>query len=84
MCSNVILQHSPGHPSKGCSGTQLSNLLRMSPIIPKDQKIYNLRYDDIRGDVFRPPHGTIPAAVKIKYVLNEDPLEARNTLKKRK
>ena len=37
----------------------------MSPMIPKDQKIYNLHHDDVRGDVLRPPHGTTPAAVKI-------------------
>ena len=30
----------------------------MSPMIPKDQKIYNLHYDDVREDVVRPPHGT--------------------------
>ena len=53
----------------------------MSPVIPKDQKIYNLHYDDVRGDVLRPPYGTNPAAVNIKYVLKDDPLEARNTLK---
>ena len=22
---------------------------------------YNLHYDDVRGDVLRPPHGTAPA-----------------------
>ena len=31
---------------------------------PKDQKIYNLIYDDVRGGVLRPPQGTTPAAVK--------------------
>ena len=30
---------------------------------------YNLRYVDARRDVLRPPHNTIPAAVKIKKVL---------------
>ena len=39
-------------------------------MIPKDQKIYNLHYD-VRGDDLRPSHGTTPAAMKIKYVLNE-------------
>ena len=56
----------------------------MSLMIPKDQKIYNLYYDDVRGDVLRPPHGTTPAAMKIKQVLNEDPLEAGDTAKKGK
>ena len=36
---------------------------------------YHLHTDDVRGDVLRPPHGTTLAAVKIKLVLNEDPLE---------
>ena len=56
----------------------------MRPMFPKDQKIYNLHYDGVRGDVLRPPHGTTPAAVKIKYVLNEDPVDAMNTSKKYK
>ena len=25
---------------------------------------YNLHYDDVRGDILRPPHGTIPATVE--------------------
>ena len=43
-----------------------------------------MHYDDIRGDVLRPQHGTTPSAVKIKQVLNEYSLEARNTSKIRK
>ena len=39
--------------------------------------MYELHHDDVRGDAKRPPHGIIPAALKIKYVLNEDPMEAR-------
>ena len=31
-------------------------------MIPKEIK-YNLHYDDVRGDLLRPPHGTAPAAV---------------------
>ena len=29
-------------------------------MIPKDIK-YNPNYDDVQGDVLRPPHGTTPA-----------------------
>ena len=54
---------------------------RMIPMSQKDQKIYNLHYDDVRRDVLC---GTTPAAVKIKYVLNENLLEARHKSKKRK
>ena len=53
-------------------------------MISKEQKIYYLYHDDVRGDFLRPPHGTTLAAAKIKLVLNEDPLEIRNTSKKRK
>ena len=35
-------------------------------MIPKNQTIYTLHYVDVQGDVLRPPHGTAPAAVKIK------------------
>ena len=34
-------------------------------MIPK-QIEYNLHYDDVRGDLLRPPHGTTPATVEIK------------------
>ena len=27
-------------------------------MIPKEMK-YNLHYDDVRGDILRPPHGTV-------------------------
>ena len=30
----------------------------MSLMIPKNEKINNLQYDDIRGDLLRSPHGT--------------------------
>ena len=43
-----------------------SNWFGMSQGTPKDQKIYNLHYDDVRGDILRPPHGSTPAAVKMK------------------
>ena len=33
---------------------------------PKNQRIYSLHYDDLRGDALRPPHGTTSAAVKIR------------------
>ena len=46
-------------------GTLFSNR-QMSPKIPKDKKIYNLHYDDVRGDVLWPTRGTTSAAVKIK------------------
>ena len=38
----------------------------MRPMIPKDQKIYYLHYDDVRGDVLRPAQGTTPAAANRK------------------
>ena len=32
--------------------------------------LYDLHHDDVRGDGLRPPHGTIPAAVKMmKFLL---------------
>ena len=40
----------------------------MNPIIQKDQKIYNLHYNDVRGDVLRSPHGATLAAVKINLL----------------
>ena len=49
-------------------------------MIPKDRKIFNLHYDDVRGELLQPPHGTTPAAMK--KGLNEDPLEARNLSEK--
>ena len=27
-----------------------------------------VNYEDVRGDVLRPPHGTTPAAVKLNYI----------------
>ena len=34
-------------------------------MIPKDQKVCNLHYDDVRGDGLLPPHATTPAAVTV-------------------
>ena len=62
----------------------------MSPMGPKYQKIYNMHYDDDGvcgwgGGVGYGRHTALtPAAVKIKLVVNDDSLEARNTSKKRK
>ena len=66
----------------------------MSPMSPKYQKIYNMHYDDdgvcvcVRGGGGRGGYGRqtalTPPAVKIKLVVNDDSLEARNTSKKRK
>ena len=84
MSRNVIVQHyqRPLAPAEQNSIFYLTQL-RMSP---RSQRIikYNLHYDDVRGDVLRLPHGTTSAPVKIKYVLNEDSLEAKNTSEKRK
>ena len=63
QCDGATL---PMLPSTGFSGTLFSNWIRMKPMILKDQKIYNLHCDDVRGDVLRPPHDKTPAAVKIK------------------
>ena len=60
----------------------------MSPMSPKYQKIYNMHYDDdgvcVWGGGGYGRHTALtPAAVKIKLVVNDDSLEARNTSKKR-
>ena len=56
----------------------------MNPMIPKDQKIYNLHYDDVRGDVFTAArrHSTSGSEDKIKS--KEDHLEAKKSSKKKK
>ena len=67
----------------------------MSPMSPKYQKIYNMHYDDdgvcvcvcvcvCGGGGYGRHTALTPAAVKIKLVVNDDSLEARNTSKKRK
>ena len=68
----------------------------MSPMSPKYKKIYNMHYDDdgvcvcvcVGGGGGEGGYGRhtalTPAAVKIKLVVNDDSLEARNTSKKRK
>ena len=68
----------------------------MSPMSPKYQKIYNMHYDDDDvsvcvwggggggGGGYGRHAALTPAAVKIKLVVNDDSLEARNTSKKRK
>ena len=66
----------------------------MSPISPKYQKIYNMHYDDDGvcvcvcvwggGGSYGRHTALAPAAVKIKLVVNDDSLEARNISKKRK
>ena len=72
----------------------------MSPMSPKYQKIYNMHYDDdgvcvcvcVRvcvcvwggGGGYGRHTALTPAAVKIKLVVNDDSLEARNISKKRK
>ena len=51
MCSNVIVQHfllATPQADIGFAGILYSNWLEMSPMIPKDQNIYNLHYDDVR------------------------------------
>ena len=47
----------------------------MSPMIPKDRKIYILHYDDVRGEVLRPPYGTTPAAVPGSHTEGQNPFE---------
>ena len=39
--------------------------------------------DDVRGDFFRPTHGTTPAAVIANKIQRFDPLEAVKTFKGR-
>ena len=43
---------------------QRNSIFKLTQNEPNDK--YFLHYDDVRGDVLRPPHGTTPAAVKIK------------------
>ena len=66
MCSNVLVQHCPRPLAAASAGPCVFKLTQNDPVIPKDQKLYNLHYDVEAGDVLRPPHGTTPAAVKIK------------------
>ena len=61
----------------------------MSPMSPKYQKIYNMQYDDdgvcvCGGGGYGRHTALTPAAVKLRLVVNDDSLEARNTSKKRK
>ena len=49
----------------------------MNPMIPKDQKIYNLHYDDVRGDVLRPPYGITPAAAMISINLLDSDVDIK-------
>ena len=50
-------------PRTGFSGIRFFKIIRIGPMIPEKIK-YNLRYDDVRGDFLRPPHGTSPATVE--------------------
>ena len=57
----------------------------MRPVISKAQpEMFNQHYDDVQGVILRPTQATTPAAVKIKIVSNEDPLEAKNIIEKKK
>ena len=40
---------------------------------------YKLHYDDVRGDILRPPHGTTPATVEYNKGKKGLPLETKNT-----
>ena len=52
-------------PSGSRGFTGYFKVPRIRPDISKDPKQkYKLLYDDVRGDVLRPPHSTTPAAVK--------------------
>ena len=79
ICSNVMVHHCP-RPLAPAS-VEL-HFQTDSESAQRTSKIYNLHFVEVVGDVLRPPHGTTPAAVKIKYVMNEDLLEARITSKK--
>ena len=55
-------------PSNGFSGTQfIFKLTQNEDNDPKGPKIYNVHYDDVRGDVLRPPH----AQHQHKFALTE-------------
>ena len=55
-----MVQHCP-RPLRN----SIFKLTQNKPNDPKGpEKIYNLHYNDVQGDVLRPPHGTTPPAEK--------------------
>ena len=66
MCSNVMMQHCSRPLAPASAENYFQTDSEWAQMIPKDQKISNLHYDDVRGDVLRSPQGITPAAVKIK------------------
>ena len=65
MCRNVIVQHCPRALAPASAEPYFQTDSDESND-PKGPEIYNLHKDDTRGVVLQPPHGTKPAAVKIK------------------
>ena len=57
----VMAQHCPNT----LAPAEQNSIFKMTQNEPKDQKVYNLHYNEVQGVVLRPPHGTTPAAVKI-------------------
>ena len=66
MCSYLMVQYCP-RPLATLQRKSIFKLTENEPNDPKGpENIYNLHFDDVRGDIIQPPHGITPAAVKIK------------------
>ena len=68
MCRNIMVQHCPRPhiPIAPASVELCLKLTQNEPNDPKGSEKTNQHYDNVRGDVLRPPFDTTPAAVKIK------------------
>ena len=67
MCRNVMVEHCPRpHPQHRLRRNSIFKLTQNEPSDPKGPENNNLHYDDVPGDVLRPPHSTTLATGKIK------------------
>ena len=64
ICSNVMVQHCPRPLAPASAELYFQTDSDWAQLSKKTRK-YNLRFDGVRGDVFRPPQGTTPAAVTL-------------------
>ena len=67
MTSNEMCNTGRAPSSAPVLAELFAGKLVMNRVFPSFQgtRKYNPHYDDVRGDVFRPPRSTTPAAVKI-------------------